>query len=506
MTLMTSNKLALALAAIKKLQDKGHTVFKGQSIKREHQEILKANGFLKEIIKGWYYYSPLNDTAGESTVWNATWKDFIATYSNDRFKKDWYLSPEQSLLIHARSTSALQQIIIHSKKGSNNITQLLNNASMMDYKTPVFLTKYITIKDGLNVLTPEASLLYVSETFFRNFADDAQIVLSFSDNMSEMIEILLEDRKPVVAGRITGALRVVGREDEANLIVRMMKLAGYTITENNPFQTHTVKQVTSTRESAFAARLTLMWSAMREDVLAVFPEEPGLPRSVSTYVKNIQDKYAQDAYHSLSIEGYQVTEDLIRKIAANEWNATMDKDTRNAFAAKGYHLAFEAVKDSVKKIIEGENAAQTIQNHHQLWYLQLFTPSITAGIIAAKDVAGYRNAPVFIRESDHIPPDAMDARNGMYAYFELLKQEPSAAVRAVLGHFLFVYIHPYLDGNGRMGRFIMNALLASGGYSWTIVPVDRRAEYMAALETASVQKNIRPFAEFIASCVQVQDS
>ena len=37
------------------------------------------------------------------------------------------------------------------------------------------------------------------------------------------------------------------------------------------------------------------------------------------------------------------------------------------------------------------------------------------------------------------------------------------AVRAVLGHFFFVYIHPYMDGNGRMGRFVLNAMLASGG-------------------------------------------
>ncbi|WP_317503891.1 Fic family protein [Idiomarina sp. HP20-50] len=37
-----------------------------------------------------------------------------------------------------------------------------------------------------------------------------------------------------------------------------------------------------------------------------------------------------------------------------------------------------------------------------------------------------------------------------------------------------VYIHPYFDGNGRIGRFIMNLMLASGGYPWTVVPVERR--------------------------------
>ncbi|WP_366635422.1 Fic family protein [Aquisalimonas sp.] len=41
-------------------------------------------------------------------------------------------------------------------------------------------------------------------------------------------------------------------------------------------------------------------------------------------------------------------------------------------------------------------------------------------------------------------------------------------MRAVLGHWLFGSIHPYPDGNGRMGRFTMNAMLASGGYPWTV--------------------------------------
>lgn len=45
----------------------------------------------------------------------------------------------------------------------------------------------------------------------------------------------------------------------------------------------------------------------------------------------------------------------------------------------------------------------------------------------------------------------------------------------------------------------MNLMMASGGYSWTIVPVERRDEYMQALEVASAQENIIPFTKFIAS-------
>ena len=71
-------------------------------------------------------------------------------------------------------------------------------------------------------------------------------------------------------------------------------------------------------------------------------------------------------------------------------------------------------------------------------------------------------------------------------------------MRAVLGHFIFVFIHPYSDGNGRIGRFLMNLMLGSGNYSWTVIRVERRAAYMAALEQASVHGKISDFAKFVA--------
>ena len=91
----------------------------------------------------------------------------------------------------------------------------------------------------------------------------------------------------------------------------------------------------------------------------------------------------------------------------------------------------------------------------------------------------------------------------METSFDCLKHEEHAGVRSVLGHFIFVFIHPYMDGNGRIGRFIMNAMLASGGYPWTIIHVENRNQYLSALEAASVEENIVPFTKFIISEMNV---
>ena len=49
---------------------------------------------------------------------------------------------------------------------------------------------------------------------------------------------------------------------------------------------------------------------------------------------------------------------------------------------------------------------------------------------------------------------------------------------------------------------LLNVMFASGGYPWTIIPLEGRDAYMAALEDASVRQNIAPFAKFLAELVE----
>jgi len=104
----------------------------------------------------------------------------------------------------------------------------------------------------------------------------------------------------------------------------------------------------------------------------------------------------------------------------------------------------------------------------------------------------------------HVPLPKEAVRDCMPVLFELIASEPHAGVRAVLGHFFFVYIHPYMDGNGRLGRFLMNAMLVTGGYVWTVVPVEQRLRYMDALEEASSGQNIEEFARLLGQLIREQ--
>jgi hypothetical protein len=184
------------------------------------------------------------------------------------------------------------------------------------------------------------------------------------------------------------------------------------------------------------------------------------------------------------------------------WNLaeeSQDIQQKDALAAKGYRLAFETTKASLNRVLHGENPGLIVRQDLSTWYQALFAPSVQAGLLQDFHLAGYRSNQVYIQNSRHIPFPQTALLDSMDTFFELLENEEHAASRAILGHFFFVHIHPYSDGNGRIGRFLMNVMMGSGGYPWTIIPVARRAEYMNALEKASCENNIVDFIEFIKS-------
>jgi hypothetical protein len=322
---------------------------------------------------------------------------------------------------------------------------------------------------------------------------------------SEILHKLLEGGHSTIAGRLAGAFRNIGKDAIADNIIEAVKAAGYGITENDPFEEKPAIIFDERELSPYVNRIRMNWAEMREVVLETFSQAPAIRKNTNEYLKHVDDIYVTDAYHSLSIEGYRVSEALIERVRSGNWDPETnrkDKEYADALAARGYWQAFQAVKKSLTKVLTKNSAGMVVKQDHSIWYRELFAPSVSAGLITASDLAGYRNQPVYIRKSMHVPPRYEAVRDLMPAFFTLLKDEKEPAVRAVLGHFFFVYIHPYVDGNGRMGRFLMNVMLASGGYPWTVIPLETRDDYMAALEEASVRKNIELFSRFLAKLVQ----
>lgn len=502
-----SDKLAGSLDALHKLQEQGKIAIRSSDLSRTHRERLNKHGFLQEVMKGWYIPArPDEATAGASTAWYASYWQFCAAHLRALKGDDWCVSPEQSIALHAENWTVPKQLLVRSGKARNNVVALLHGTSLLDTRTSDLSIRNIVEKNGIRIYALPVALIMCGERIFKQNPIDMRAVLSLSGDASEVLETLLEGGHSSIAGRLAGAYRNIGLGQIADDIVNTMRSAGYDVRETDPFESESPFILSTKEQSPYVNRIRLVWQSMRDAVIEAFPKAPEQRIITDAYMKQIDNVYLTDAYHSLSIEGFQVSPALIHRVRESNWNPEFNDDDRenlNALAARGYWQAYQAVRKSLLQIIEGSNAGDVVDKDHRIWYREMFAPGVAAGIHRPADLAGYRNGPVFIRQSMHVPPGKETMYEAMLAFFELLRKEDNAAARAVLGHFAFVYIHPYMDGNGRIGRFLMNAMLVSGGYPWTVVPLERRNDYMTALEQASTNQNITPFAKFLAGLVRV---
>ena len=496
-----AEKLASSLEELETLQSGGSIAIRSKDMSRTHRERLQKAGFLKEVMKGWYIPSRPDENAGESTAWYTSFWGFCAQYLSDRFGTDWSLSPEQSLIIHAGNTTVPAQLLVRAVKGGNSKTDLPHNTSLFETRATIASDEALEIVDNLRLFSVEDALILVPEVFFQNHPTEARTVLAMMPDASRLLGKLLDGGHTRAAGRLAGAFRSIGSEKVADEILAAMKAASHDVREINPFEQSILVPNAGRITSPHVHRIRLKWESMRDDVIDLFPKAQPITNDIDAYLKQIDEIYVTDAYHSLSIEGYRVSPELIDKVRSGTWNPETDEQDRalkDALAARGYWEAFQRVKESIRAVLEGADAGEVVERDLSDWYRNLFAPSVTAGILKASQLAGYRSSPVYIRQSQHVPMSPEAVRDCMPVFFDLLKAEDDPTVRIVLGHFIFVFIHPFLDGNGRIARFLMNVMMAAAGQPWTVIKLEQRAAYMAALETASVREDIRPFAAFLA--------
>ena len=515
-----NEKLAGSLEALRQLQGEDRHIFQSSEFTREDRERLQHAGFVRPVTRGWLMLSRPDSREHDTTPWFSSVWEFCACYCNHRFGDHWHLSAGGSLLQHAENTAVPKKIRVYASKGMNNNLALPFEALLQDVKATRFPdATELTMKNGLRVFKPEAALLLVPGAFYRHHPVEAATVLKNLPNVGVLLQLLLSEGRSRVAGRLAGAFRHTGMDTVADGIGRAMRGAGFSFRETDPFAASLPPASTAStmaeahpRATAPGSKITHrirgLWAQMRDPILTAFPLPPGLPESGverRRYMKSVAKAYVDDAYNSLSIEGYQVTPELIERVRSGQWNPQQvsgDREQINALSAFGYWQAHQMVQKSIESVLEGGNAGRVVRNEHSLWYQQMFEPFAAAGQYGLESLAGYRNQAVYLRGSRHVPMRWERVGDAMNTLFELLEDEPEPAVRAAAGHLLFGYIHPYPDGNGRNARFLMNAMLASGGYPWTVIHKEDRQLYLEVMQQASVEQDFDQYAQFVGHRVQ----
>ena len=193
-------------------------------------------------------------------------------------------------------------------------------------------------------------------------------------------------------------------------------------------------------------------------------------------------------YSSNALEGNSLTE-AETKIIIEDGLTVAGKPLREHFEAIGHSQAF----NKMFLLAQQKSFSQSdIQELHKLFYHCIDLDR--AGV--------YRDPQVFISGSAYALPAPEKVATLMQQFitdYGTLNQGLHVIEYAALVHKVFVFIHPFIDGNGRVARLLMNLALLQHGYFIAIIPPVMRRDYIAALEKA--HEDDGQFKNFIASMV-----
>jgi Fic family protein len=196
-------------------------------------------------------------------------------------------------------------------------------------------------------------------------------------------------------------------------------------------------------------------------------------------------------YNSNALEGNTLT--LMETKVVLEGITVGGKFLREHFEAINHRDAIFYVEEMVRK---AEPLSEwQIRNLHRLVLKQIDDEN--AGV--------YRKLNVSVAGARHVPPDLLLVPEHMAALMSWYKSEAAAlhpVVRAAKLHVDFVRIHPFVDGNGRTARLLLNLELLKAGFPAVVIPVARRLAYYEALDAAHVEGDMMPFLDLVADCVR----
>lgn len=204
-----------------------------------------------------------------------------------------------------------------------------------------------------------------------------------------------------------------------------------------------------------------------------------------------------DIYHSTTIEGYRVTPAEVDAVLSGKPVAGRTADeVERLLALQGYALAFD---ETLRRLPTTIGRIDITEELILDLYTELWAPSIEAGILRAADLRGWRTRPAFLRGSRYVPPGP----DKVPALVRTLREQIAAleltpVQRAALVHWGFETIHPFPDGNGRVGRLLLNLVLGAEGFPWVTIRAEERDSYFRALEQGQVNGDILPWGRFLA--------
>jgi len=209
-------------------------------------------------------------------------------------------------------------------------------------------------------------------------------------------------------------------------------------------------------------------------------------------MKNLhEDLVLRWTYNSNAIEGNTLT--LKETKVALEGITVGGKTIREHVEAINHREAIFFMEELVQK---NEPLSQwQIKSLHQLILKQI--DDAHAGV--------YRKNNVIISGADHTPPDALQVEGAMAEFIEWYKDSGTRlhpVERAARVHADFVKIYPFVDGNGRTSRLLMNLELMKSGFPPVVLPVEGRLEYYEALDTAHTKEDYTLFFKLMAAVVE----
>ena len=193
-------------------------------------------------------------------------------------------------------------------------------------------------------------------------------------------------------------------------------------------------------------------------------------------------------WSSNAIEGNTLTESET-KVLLEDGLTAGGKPLRDSFEAIGHAEAYDFMFSLLQSASISEEDARTM---HRMFYRN----------IDESAAGSYRSRVVLITGSSYPVTEPGRIPSEMASLFEWANSERGGyhpVEFAAQLHKRFVFIHPFIDGNGRISRLLMNAALIQDGYLPAIIPPILRREYIDLLERARTDD--RPFAEFIAARV-----